>query len=301
LPPIRAAFLFLPTNLQRKTTVNLATKEEIIAAIQRCASRLGRAPVYHELRLELKVTDRWIQRQFGSYTKALAACGLRPTPRNAKAPLDALFRDWAEVTRKLGKIPTRNEQDSYGQFTSAPLLRRFRLWTSVPRELRRYAEKHGLWSEWSDVLEILDRDKHAKRAAQAEERFGNRVADARNAALEEDWSLPDAPSYGPPIVSPALSHGPTNEMGVMILFGSLACELGYKILMVRAGFPDCETMRRVHGDRWQRVRVEFEFESRNFREHEHDPDGCDLIVCWNHNWPECPVRVLELKKFVTQR
>ena len=281
--------------------MNLASKEEIIAAIHRCASRLGRAPVYHELRLELKVGERWLQRLFGSYTEALAACGLRPSPRNAKASLDALFRDWAEVARKVGKIPTRNEQDSYGQFTSAPLVRRFRRWNSVPRELRIYAEKHGLWKEWPDVLEMLNHDKRAKRAAQAEERFAMRVTNARAAEKQEDWSLPDAPTYGPPIDSPALSHGPTNEMGVMILFGSLACELGYKILLVRAGFPDSETMRRVHGDRWQRVRVEFEYESRNFREHKHDPEGCDLIVCWNHNWPECPVRVLELKKFVTQR
>jgi len=22
--------------------------------------------------------------------------------------------------------------------------------------------------------------------------------------------------------------------------------------------------------------------------------GCDLIVCWVHNWPECPVEVIEL-------
>jgi hypothetical protein len=157
-------FLFLRTNLQRKTTVNLATKEEIIAAIQRCASRLGRAPVYHELRLELKVGERWLQSLFGSYTEALAACGLRPSPRNAKAPLDALFRDWAGVARKVGKIPTRNEQDSYGEFTSAPLVRRFRRWNSVPRELRIYAEKHGLWKEWPDVLEMLNHDKRAKRA-----------------------------------------------------------------------------------------------------------------------------------------
>jgi hypothetical protein len=26
--------------------------------------------------------------------------------------------------------------------------------------------------------------------------------------------------------------------------------------------------------------VEFEFESRNFLKHKHDPNGCDVIVCW---------------------
>ena len=27
-------------------------------------------------------------------------------------------------------------------------------------------------------------------------------------------------------------------------------------------------------------------------------DGCDLIVCWRHNWPECPLEVLELSEAV---
>jgi len=25
-------------------------------------------------------------------------------------------------------------------------------------------------------------------------------------------------------------------------------------------------------------------------------DGCDGIVCWKHNWKECPLEVIELKK-----
>jgi hypothetical protein len=28
------------------------------------------------------------------------------------------------------------------------------------------------------------------------------------------------------------------------------------------------------------------------------PAGCDTIVCWEHNWPDCPVEVLELKTAV---
>jgi hypothetical protein len=28
----------------------------------------------------------------------------------------------------------------------------------------------------------------------------------------------------------------------------------------------------------------------------HDPAKCDIIVCWEHNWPECPLEVIELKK-----
>lgn len=34
------------------------------------------------------------------------------------------------------------------------------------------------------------------------------------------------------------------------------------------------------GGRWERVRIEFEHKSSNF---DHDPKGCDIIVCWEDN------------------
>jgi hypothetical protein len=49
------------------------------------------------------------------------------------------------------------------------------------------------------------------------------------------------------------------------------------------------------------VKIEFELESRNFLRHMHDPAKCDIIVCWEHNWPECPLEVIELKKMVRQK
>jgi hypothetical protein len=63
-------------------------------------------------------------------------------------------------------------------------------------------------------------------------------------------------------------------------------------------------MRRQISQPWQvaGVRIEFEYASRNFLEHQHDPKGCDIIVCWVHNWPECPewIEVIELSKIVKQ-
>ena len=58
--------------------------------------------------------------------------------------------------------------------------------------------------------------------------------------------------------------------------------------------------QKVDIGKWQRVRIEFEFESRNFRDHGHSPDGCDVIVCWQHNWRECPenIEVIELKSVI---
>jgi hypothetical protein len=95
-----------------------------------------------------------------------------------------------------------------------------------------------------------------------------------------------------------LIHGPVNEAGVIYLFGTMAEQLGYVVTRMQTDYPDCEAMRRIEGNRWQRVRVEFEYESRNFVKHGHDPSGCDLIICWADNWPDCPVEVLELQREV---
>ena len=59
-------------------------------------------------------------------------------------------------------------------------------------------------------------------------------------------------------------------------------------------------MREVATGRWQRVRIEFEFRSRNFVLHRHKKEGCDPIVCWVHGWPECPesLEVVELSAAV---
>lgn len=92
-----------------------------------------------------------------------------------------------------------------------------------------------------------------------------------------------------------LQHAPVNELGVVYLFGIVSDELGFVIEKIQPGFPDCEAKERVRTspEVWRRVRIEFEFRSGNF---DHAPEGADIVVCWEHNWPECPVkRVIELK------
>ena len=49
---------------------------------------------------------------------------------------------------------------------------------------------------------------------------------------------------------------------------------------------------------WQRARIEFEFRSSNFRAHKHPLDGADVIVCWEHDWPDCPIEVIELRSAI---
>jgi len=90
-----------------------------------------------------------------------------------------------------------------------------------------------------------------------------------------------------------LPFEPKNEHGVVYVFALVAEKLGFDVEHVQAAFPDCIA-------RWgeKRARIEFEFRSRNFELHGHDPGGCDLVVCWRHDWPSMPAGLapLELRK-----
>ena len=105
------------------------------------------------------------------------------------------------------------------------------------------------------------------------------------------------PVCGAPLGTGGLRCAPTNESGVVFLFGVIAERLGFEVEGFQASFPDCEAKRRVGPEAWQNVKIEFEYESRNFRVHGHDAKACDLIVCWRHNWPDCPknLEVIALK------
>jgi hypothetical protein len=105
-------------------------------------------------------------------------------------------------------------------------------------------------------------------------------------------------------LEPELIHGaplryaPTNEMGVVFIFAQLARRMQVHVQSVQAGFPDCIAYQRV-GGKERRIRIEFEFRSSNFRTHRHDADGCDWIVCWEHDWPDVPerIKVVELREY----
>jgi hypothetical protein len=97
-----------------------------------------------------------------------------------------------------------------------------------------------------------------------------------------------------------MRYEPVNEQGVVYVFGMVAERLKFEVERIQSEFPDCEAMREVEAGKWQRVKIEFEYASKNFHEHKHPLEGCDMIVCWIHNWPECPeeIEVIELKKIM---
>jgi hypothetical protein len=106
--------------------------------------------------------------------------------------------------------------------------------------------------------------------------------------------------FGDKIGFKSLSCAPVNELGVVYLFGVLHDTFDFKIESVQAGFPDCIARRKIGKNGWEEVRIEFEYESKSFAAHGHDPGGADVIVCWIHNRKDCPkeIEIIELSNLL---
>lgn len=267
------------------------SKEEIIAAIQESASQLGHVPSVTELGRLANLGKRDIRRCFSNYREALRACGLDRQGAGYGVEPKTLFLDWAAIVRKLGKVPTMTEYELHSNYSVRPLVRRYGGWGNVTAGLVGYAQKEGLEGEWNDVLDIGAAQLQSATPAV-------RTLERTSGSLMKPRKLTGEPIYGPPMIQVPLAMAPTNELGVVFLFGSVARELGYMVIRLQPEFPDCEAFRQIEPERWQRIRIEFEYESRNFLAHQHAAAGCDLIVCWRHNWEACPLEVVELKSVV---
>lgn len=99
-----------------------------------------------------------------------------------------------------------------------------------------------------------------------------------------------------------LVYAPTNEQGVVFLFGKIAHEFGIYIELIRTGYPDCVAKRYIGKAMWEDMKIEFEFKSSDFVRHNHKVEDVDMIVCWEHDWQECPksIEVLELENEINK-
>jgi len=260
------------------------TKQQIIRALREYAAKLGRTPSSAEFHKHVRLSRREVVKNFGNFTRLLTASGMERAKPETYIEPEKLFLDWARIVRKLRKVPSQVDYATYGKYSIRPYINRYRTWSNVPQNMQEWAVKNRFANQWQDVLQIvaeyLKTTKERSRSSRGSRRFGR-------------------PVYGRPMLGP-FSFVPVNEQGVLFLFGLVAHELGFFITRVQTEFPDVEAMRETGPNQCQRMELELEYESRNFLAHLHPIDGCDGIVCWVHNWPECPLEVIELKSVVEQ-
>jgi hypothetical protein len=310
------------------------TKQEILASLRECAAKLGRAPKQADLRKMTKITRHWILRHFTDVTDAYREAGILRVGAPHRIDTQTLLEDWVKVARSVKRLPSRSDYLNQGKYSGVPFFRLCGQWSRVPDYLRAFARERRLEGKWGDVLKMIgSRGKAVSQVVWAKPPAG--PTDPTNTALSNDvgfsnvnhvndnhanhanranedvppTALPalrrrgvrvDRPVYGRPCSLLGLRYEPVNELGVVYVFGMVAPRLGLQVERMQQAFPDCEAVREVGPGRWQRVRIEFEYASRNFLPHNHRSGGCDMIVCWTHNWPECPkeLEVIELQRIV---
>jgi hypothetical protein len=237
------------------------------------------------------IGDIRIKRHFKGWRDLFEAAGVTPRYCDGRLADETLFKALSAAFLKEGRIATRTPAGKIGAHSVITYCKRWGNWTNTLAAFHAWIARHD------PAFPLLGELREALGPALGPS--PEPPAEAEGAAPIH-WRATDGRQYGEALNLKGLQHAPLNEQGVVLLFGMMAAELGFIVEAVTTGYPDCEAKRRVavNPERWQRVRIEFEWQSRSFRTHGHDPEGCDLIVCWEHNWPECPVEVLELKREV---
>jgi len=228
---------------------------------------------------------RAVGNKFGSWNNALIAAGLEIS-REYNVDDDHLFENLKRIWDKKGSPPSYRDLKKY----------------QSPYSTKRYELRFGSFTnalnefiKWNNTTESLSPQNNLPL-----------IETRESLILPENLSHPKKPikkvEYGEPINYRGLRHAPITEHGVVYLFGMISRDLGFIIEVIRTDFPDCEGKREIPGKkgRWEPVKIEFEFKSSNFKDHDHDPELCDIIVCWESDWQDCPLEVISLKKIVIQ-
>lgn len=232
------------------------------------------APIYKHFR-----------RGFG---ELLSAANLQSrNARIGRVTMDDLLGELDSVVAELRRMPTRLELSRKARFSVE----------TFSRHIGRHDQVITAYRKWKAVKGRLHASPVASlRVAEDVEKPRGPITRTHKARRSGLVRITPPDSFrGRPLGFRELLHAPTSESGVIHLFGILSADLGIAVENIGPKYPDCRGVRADEDGRWRRIAIEFEHRSSNFRAHRHDPAKCDLIVCWEHDWTECPVEVLELK------
>ena len=286
--------------------------EELLSDWNRVRQQLGRVPRYFEYACHGRHAANTLSSRFGSYRKAVATAEEwarsheQPQPPAAPEGDKAIAMRWAGAMTALpGELAgKRRVTDAFcamivNTFMGEEIGRK--CWPIIMGQNETSIQPVGHGAEHNGPLHLNGHHLNQLHL-NAHQRNEHGLVPV-NGRLTSGGIL-DGERFimGPPFDSSVLTNAPMNELGVVFLFGMLAAELGFQVESLRSAYPDCEARRQIQPGKWQRVRIEFEYESRNFAAHGHDPAQCDIIVCWKHNWVSCPphIEVIELSKIVAR-
>ncbi len=267
------------------------TKDLVIREIQRVAKEKGGGILSRAEFFAASEVSAWhVYRLFDGWRDACKAAGVAAPEQNVKIDDGTRFEEMLRVFLETKGICTRMKFDKLSKYSVASLRKRYGKWEDILLAFREWLIKKRIDFPFIDQLPQVSE----LAAPSSVDGTGDAKVASRS---KQQWQSIGGTTYGPILNFRGMQHAPINEQGVVFLFGMLAHELGFVVEAVRVQYPDCEAKRRLdkQGNKWERVRIEFEYLSSHFRDQGHKPQDCDVIVCWEHNWPECPLEVIELR------
>lgn len=274
-----------------------STKDRILREIRRVASEVAPNKLTQQDFIQRSnISINTVRYHFSTWNSAVSAAGLEPNPPSQpvsgykRINDEDLLHEIGELWKRFGRRPTEDLMNSQGKYSTRPFKKR---WGSFSAAVDRFVHEFGIPDINLGAQSNVSESKSEKDRAVLVPKTHKPKALDKKAKRQ---------LFGEPIEFRGLRYAPINEQGVVYLFGMVSRELGFLIESVRTDFPDCEGKRCLdaNGTKWEHVRIEFEYRSKNFFEQGHDPAQCDLIVCWIHDWEDCPLEVLELRSTIGQ-
>lgn len=266
------------------------TRENLLSELVRVSKKLTKETVSRrEFKIETGISERQIRKHFVSWNDFVQSAGLQPTDVS-RIHDDILLEEMYRVFISQKGIIPAIRFDKECKYSYDVYRRRFgNKWNVILLKFLEWVKVNHHDFPYADDLLEQKQDRNA-------------VQTKKDSISESVRSWPDTGkrAYGPILNFRGLQHAPINEQGVVFLFGMIANELGFIVESIANEYPDCVAKRRIRGGHFELVKIEFEYLSRNFRDHGHDARKCDLIVCWEHNWAECPIDVVVLREEISR-
>jgi hypothetical protein len=251
----------------KRKTLNSYDKESVLVHLKSLAEQLGQDTIsIADLKEHGEVSVGTLYKKFGGFSKLLIEAGMTPGR--------IYNRDKKDMIESLGSLMNNLQREP----TQAEISRH------LPYNARHFINDFGSMKNAFDL---------------AQECVNTLGASLKKINLNIKEKK-DRRRYGELIQFRGMQHAPVNELGVVFLFGMIAHELNFRVESVQAGFPDCDAKYKRPDGTFERVAIEFEFKSSSFQQHNHDPEKCDLIVCWENDWKNCPLEVIELSTILKE-
>jgi hypothetical protein len=277
------------------------SKEQIINEIRAIAKKLGKNSLKsREWKKNSSISLKAVENKFNGWTNAVLAAGLKPVD-SSQVTKDALTIDDSDLLSELirlqkkhGKI-TETLVNSKGKYSTRPYKNRWKTIKAAIAEAQNKLHSGELIIEdvFMDVQDNHEDNPSTSNSINVGSAYGLHVPNEKLRSKKRSV-------VGEPIDFRGMRFAPVNEQGVVYLFGMVSQELGFLIESVRVQYPDCEGKRCCDpkANLWEHIYIEFEYKSSNFTEHGHNIEDCELIVCWIHDWKDCPLEVLELREAI---